>query len=50
MIIYLSLVKAGYGTLEEVRALDTPDLLDIVEFEKISADIEAHKLPKKKPR
>lgn len=48
MIVYLSLCKAGYGSLKELRELDTPDLLDIVEFERISADIESHKLPKRK--
>lgn len=48
MIIYLSLVTAGYGTLEELRKLDTPDLLDIVEYERIKSDIEDYKM--KKPR
>jgi len=44
MFMYLALVKAGYGTLKELQELDTPELLDIVEFEMITADIEHHKL------
>jgi hypothetical protein len=42
----LSLVKAGYGSLAELEALDTPDFLDLVEFESISRDIEAHYVEK----
>lgn len=38
----LSLVKAGYGSLAELEALDTSDFLDLVEFESISRDIEAY--------
>ena len=32
MFTYLALVKAGYGTLAELKELDTPELLDIIEF------------------
>jgi hypothetical protein len=28
----LALSKAGYGTLAELRELDTPDFLDLIEF------------------
>ena len=44
MFTYLALVKAGYGTLAELRGLDTPELLDIVEFEMITADIEHYRM------
>lgn len=44
MFLYLALVKAGYGTLNELKSLDTPELLDIVEFEQITADIENWRL------
>jgi len=44
MFTYLALVKAGYGTLKELKELDTPELLDIIEFEMITADIEHHKM------
>ncbi len=42
----LSLVKAGYGSLAEIEALDTPDFLDLVEFEAMTRDIEAHYVEK----
>jgi len=45
-ITLLSLVKAGYGSLAELEALDTDDFLDLVEFESISRDIEAHYVEK----
>ena len=41
MLTYLALVKAGYGSLKEIQELDTPELLDIVEYENIIADITA---------
>jgi hypothetical protein len=37
-----SLSRAGYGTLSEIEKLDTPDFLDLVEFERINRDIEKH--------
>jgi hypothetical protein len=36
-----SLVSKGYGTLAQVRALDTAEFLDALEFEKIKNDIES---------
>lgn len=39
-ILYFSLVKKGYGSLNEVKELDTPELFDIVEYESIMGDIE----------
>ena len=38
----LYLCKAGYGTLEYIRQLDTPDFLDLVEYEQISNAIQRH--------
>ena len=40
MMTKLALVRAGYGSLEELESLDTPEYLDIVEFEMIRSDIE----------
>lgn len=40
----LSLVKAGYGTLAELEALDTTEYLDIIEFEEMSAKVQAYKI------
>lgn len=39
-----SLVKAGYGSLAEIEAMDTTEFLDAIEFEQISADIQHHKM------
>lgn len=39
-----ALVKAGYGSLAEIEAMDTTEFLDAIEFEQISADIQAHKM------
>jgi hypothetical protein len=36
------LVRAGYGSLAEIEALDTPDFLDLVEFEAMTRDLEFH--------
>lgn len=38
------LVKAGYGSLAEIQAWDTDEFLDAIEFEQISADIQAHQM------
>lgn len=39
-----ALVKAGYGSLAEIQAMDTTEFLDAIEFEQISADIQAYKM------
>ena len=39
-----ALVKAGYGSLAEIEAMDTAEFLDAIEFEQISADIQAYKM------
>lgn len=44
MFAMLALAKAGYGSLLEIQQLDTVDLLDAIEFERMSAAIEAHKM------
>jgi len=36
------LSRKGYGSLMELRELDTPEFLDLVEFESIINDIEQH--------
>jgi hypothetical protein len=36
------LVKKGYGSLEEIRALDSLDFLDLVEYESMQNDIERY--------
>lgn len=41
-LLLLSLCKAGYGSLDYLGSLDTPDLLDICEYESITADISHH--------
>jgi len=43
MTVY-SLSKAGYGNIEYLKSLDTPEFLDLVEFEHISRAIENHVL------
>ena len=39
-----ALVKAGYGSLAEIEAMDTTEFLDAIEFEQITAEIQAHKM------
>ena len=46
MMTYLALCKAGYGTLKDLMELDTPELLDIIEFENIRCDIEFYEMEK----
>lgn len=38
------LVKQGYGSLNKMKELDTPELLDIIEYENILKDIESHQI------
>ena len=38
----MQLCKKGYGSLAELNDLDTPEFLDLVEFESIINDIEQH--------
>ena len=37
-----ALSKIGYGTLKEVKEMDTPEFLDAVEYESIVQDIELY--------
>lgn len=46
MSMYLALSKAGYGSYSELVKLDTPELLDMLEFENISADIQHYEMEK----
>lgn len=42
-MLELSIAKIGcYGSLQEIRELDTDDILDIIEFEQIHAAIEQY--------
>ena len=34
------MVKKGYGSLKEIKDLDTPELFKILEYEAIMSDIE----------
>lgn len=38
----LALVRAGYGSLAEIEAMDTTEYLDIVEFEQMRGMIEKY--------
>jgi len=38
-----NLSKAGFGSIQEIREMDTDDFLDILEYEAISNDIFEHK-------
>lgn len=37
---FYSLVKKGYGSLDYIQSLDTPEILKIIEYENIVRDIE----------
>jgi hypothetical protein len=39
----MSLVKSGFGDWAAVNKLSASEVLDMIEFEEISADIENHK-------
>jgi len=39
--LFFSLVKKGYGSLKEIKEMDTPELLKILEYESILGDIES---------
>lgn len=41
-MILMQLARRGYGTLREMQQLDTPEVLDLIEFENIQADIEEY--------
>jgi len=36
------LARKGYGSLAEMRELDTPDVLDLIEYEHIQNDLERY--------
>lgn len=38
------MVKRGYGSVQEVEALDTEDFLSAIEYEMINDDIERYEL------
>jgi len=39
-----ALVRHGYGTLKQVRNMDTGDFLDAVEYQEISSAIEQYRI------
>lgn len=39
-LLFFSLVKKGYGSLQEVKEFDTMDIMQILEYEAILSDIE----------
>lgn len=43
----MALAKKGYGTIADIEAMDTPQFLDLVEYEHICCDIEWHMLEHK---
>ena len=38
----MHLARQGYGSLMELRQLDTPDVLDLIEYENIQADVQEY--------
>lgn len=42
MMTICALSKKGYGSVAELKAMDTPEFLDVVEFEQMSSAIEQH--------
>ncbi|MFY4742591.1 hypothetical protein ACOTVT_03720 [Aliarcobacter butzleri] len=38
---YFSLVKKGYGSLKELKELDTDEIINIIDYENMMNDIEA---------
>lgn len=47
MFTLCALSKAGYGTITELKQLDTDDIMDMIEFESISADIQHYEQQKR---
>jgi len=41
-----SLSKQGYGSISELEQLDTPEFLDLIEFEQIAGAIERYEINK----
>lgn len=38
----MHLARQGYGSLTELRQLDTPDVMDLIEYENIQADVQEY--------
>ncbi|MFX4154232.1 hypothetical protein ACOL23_04735 [Aliarcobacter butzleri] len=38
---YFSLVKKGYGSLKELKQLDTDEIINIIDYENMMNDIES---------
>ena len=38
------MVRHGYGTLEQIRQMDTRDFLDAIEYQEIASAIEQYRI------
>lgn len=38
----MALCKMGYGSLKEMKELDTPEVLDLIEYEHIQSDVQSY--------
>lgn len=45
-----TLARKGYGSIAELSEMDTPEFLDLVEFERIQQDIEQYKIQERERR
>ena len=43
----MALCKSGYGSLSEMNQLDTKEVLDLIEYENIMADIQHYYMNQK---
>lgn len=43
----MALARKGYGSIRDLNELDTPEFLDMVEYEHICSDIERHLMEKR---
>ncbi|MBE0469597.1 MAG: hypothetical protein IBX55_08855 [Methyloprofundus sp.] len=48
MMTICALSKRGYGSIKELQELDTPDFLDVVEFEQMSNAIERYEIEQRR--
>lgn len=42
MMAVLMLTRRGYGSMAELMQMDTPEIMDAIEFEQMANAIEAH--------
>lgn len=46
MMIYCMLSEFGFGSIAELRRMDTPELFDLLEYYQIKRAIERHEMEK----